>query len=192
MQTSSKNASEYQGNPASLGVENLQQQLEKADELFQKGGQKSSCCLCVCLNSLPVKGPSEATLDSHFLLMASNVGAQKARAMKSGTGSFDMDEFITKLRNFMNGGLKPENIPEEDDEIDPDYNTESSKLDWDRIGRLALAKSRRAPALSFMLGFNFDFLKLSIMSYSGLDLFQLSRRCEMLQSVQDKKRTMAQ
>ncbi|XP_006461191.1 hypothetical protein AGABI2DRAFT_192724 [Agaricus bisporus var. bisporus H97] len=126
---------EYQGNPASLGVENLQQQLEKADELFQK-----------------VKGPSEATLDSHFLLMASNVGAQKARAMKSGTGSFDMDEFITKVRNFMNGGLKPENIPEEDDEIDPDYNTESSKLDWDRIGRLALAKSRRAPALSFMLG----------------------------------------
>jgi hypothetical protein len=103
-----------------------------------------------------VKGPSEATLDSHFLLMASNVGAQKARAMKSGTGSFDLDEFISKLRNFMSGGLKPENIAEDEDEMDPDYNAESSKLDWDRIGRLALAKSRRAPALSFMLYYNFQ------------------------------------
>lgn len=78
------------------------------------------------------------------------MGAQKARAMKSGTGSFDVDEFITKLRNFMNGGLKPENIAPEDDEDGSEYNTETSKLDWDRIGRLALSKSRRAPALTFM------------------------------------------
>jgi hypothetical protein len=34
----SKSVLEYQGNPANLGVENLQQQLEKADELFQNGG----------------------------------------------------------------------------------------------------------------------------------------------------------
>lgn len=97
-----------------------------------------------------MKGPSEATLDSHFLLMASNMGAQKARAMKSGTGTFDVDEFVTKLRNFMNGGLKPENISAEDNEDSSEFNVETSKLDWDRIGRLALAKSRRAPALTFM------------------------------------------
>lgn len=106
--------------------------------------------MLVILSGITVKGPSEATLDSHFLLMASNMGAQKARAMKSGTGTFDVDEFITKLRNFMNGGLKPENIPAEDNEDDSEYNVETSKLDWDRVGRLALAKSRRAPAITFM------------------------------------------
>ncbi|KAF5354674.1 hypothetical protein D9756_005397 [Leucocoprinus leucothites] len=125
----------YQGNPASLGIEELREQLDAADKLFQK-----------------VMGPSEATLDSHFLLMASNMGAQKARAMKSGTGTFDVDEFIIKLRNFMNGGLKSDAVPAEDDEDESEYNVETSKLDWDRVGRLALAKSRRAPALTFMLG----------------------------------------
>ncbi|KAL9711975.1 hypothetical protein Ac2012v2_005049 [Leucoagaricus gongylophorus] len=95
-------------------------------------------------------GPSEATLDSHFLLMASNMGAQKARAMKSGTGSFDVDEFIVKLRNFMSGGLKTDAVPAEDDEDESEYNVEALKLDWDRIGRLAMAKSRRAPALTFI------------------------------------------
>ncbi|KAF9451965.1 hypothetical protein P691DRAFT_806066 [Macrolepiota fuliginosa MF-IS2] len=126
---------EFQGNPTGLGADELREQLENADKLFTK-----------------VMGPSEATLDSHFLLMASNMGAQKARAMKSGTGSFDVDDLITKLRNFMNGGLKPENITTGDDGDSSEFNVEASKLDWDRIGRLALAKSRRAPALTFMLG----------------------------------------
>ncbi|KXN85343.1 Non-structural maintenance of chromosome element 4 [Leucoagaricus sp. SymC.cos] len=125
----------FQGNPASLGVEELRDHVERADKLFSK-----------------VMGPSEATLDSHFLLMASNMGAQKARAMKSGTGSFDVDEFVIKLRNFMNGGLQSEKMSKEDDDDQSEYNLESSKLDWDRIGRLALAKSRRTPALTFMLG----------------------------------------
>ena len=44
-----------------------------------------------------VKGPQEATLDSHFLLMASTMGAQKARTMKSGSGLFDIDDFVAKL-----------------------------------------------------------------------------------------------
>ncbi|KAJ3569859.1 hypothetical protein NP233_g4783 [Leucocoprinus birnbaumii] len=127
---------EFQANPASLGIDQLREQIDTADKLFDKG----------------VMGPSEATLDSHFLLMASNMGAQKARAMKSGTGSFDVDEFIIKLRNFMGGGLKSETVPDGDDEDESEYNVETSKLDWDRVGRLALAKSRRAPALTFMLG----------------------------------------
>ena len=53
---------------------------------------------------LAVKGPQEATLDSAFLLMASNMGAMKARAMKSGPAAFDADEFISKLLAFMGGG----------------------------------------------------------------------------------------
>ncbi|KAJ7045634.1 hypothetical protein C8F04DRAFT_1249025 [Mycena alexandri] len=77
------------GYPSSLHQSNLQDysaqqstdQVKKADELFNK-----------------VEGPQEATLDSDFLLMASNMGAQKARAMKSGSGSFDIDDFVSARR----------------------------------------------------------------------------------------------
>jgi hypothetical protein len=34
-----KSESGYQGNPTSLGVEELHEQLEKADKLFEKGAQ---------------------------------------------------------------------------------------------------------------------------------------------------------
>lgn len=136
-----------------------------------------------------MKGPSEATLDSHFLLMASNMGAQKARAMKSGMGSFDVDDFITKLRNFMNGGLKPESIPAGEDEDGLEYNIETSKLDWDRIGRLALARSRRAPALTFMsvLG---SLVDKNADRISGLDLSLLNKSTGMLPNEQGNKRTI--
>ncbi|KAJ7091266.1 Nse4 C-terminal-domain-containing protein [Mycena epipterygia] len=113
-------------------AQQLTDQVKKADELFNK-----------------VKGPQEATLDSAFLLMASNMGAQKARAMKSGSGSFDIDEFVSKLVTFM-GGAKQLNVDDESDGEDAEVT--GTPLDWDRIGRKALAKSRRVPAMGFMLG----------------------------------------
>lgn len=96
-----------------------------------------------------VKGPQEATLDSHLLLMASNMGAQKARAMKSGSGAFDIDDFVSKLVMFM-GGQKSLEDALPDDSDPEDVNDFSSTLDWDRIGRKAIAKSRRVPAMGFM------------------------------------------
>ena len=98
---------------------------------------------------LSVKGPQEATLDSAFLVMASNMGAQKARAMKSGGSGFDIDEFVSKLITFM-GGRRPmeDQLPEDSDVEDPDYG--EVPLDWERIGRKALAKSRRVPVPDFM------------------------------------------
>jgi hypothetical protein len=97
-----------------------------------------------------VKQPQEATLDSTFLLIASNVGAQKARAMKSGSGTFDVDDFISQLVTYMGGGKRvaDENIERHldgDDAVD-------TPLDWAKIGRKAMAKSRRVPAMGFMLG----------------------------------------
>jgi len=96
-----------------------------------------------------VKGPQEATLDSHLLLMASNMGAQKARAMKSGSGAFDVDDFVSKLLQFMGGQKSLEDsLPDDSDGEDLEDNL--SPLNWERIGRKAMAKSRRAPALNFM------------------------------------------
>ncbi|KAJ7703075.1 Nse4 C-terminal-domain-containing protein [Mycena rosella] len=127
-----KAVEEQQGNLNEYSAQDLTDQIHKADELFTK-----------------VRGPQEATLDSAFLLMASNMGAQKARAMKSGSGSFDVEEFLSKLVTFM-GGAKL-NVEDESDGEDVD-SANGTRMDWDRIGRKALAKSRRVPAMGFMLG----------------------------------------
>ncbi|PPQ65664.1 hypothetical protein CVT26_000296 [Gymnopilus dilepis] len=81
------------------------------------------------------------------------MGAQKARAMKSGSGAFDMDEFISKLVRYMGGQQAVEDaLPEDSDEDERQDQDESQPLDWERIGRKAMAKSRRIPAMGFMLG----------------------------------------
>ncbi|KAG6918025.1 hypothetical protein DXG01_016877 [Tephrocybe rancida] len=129
-----KTVEDHQSNPNDLTAEQLMKQVRQADLLFDK-----------------VKGPQEATLDSHFLLMASSMGAQKARAMKSGSGSFDVDEFVTNLITFM-GGQKPLE-DHADDNSDVDFVSDATaKLEWAKIGRKALAKSRRVPVMSYMLG----------------------------------------
>ena len=94
---------------------------------------------------LPVKAPQEATLDSQVLLAASKMGAQKARAMRAGAGGFDIDEFVAKLVTFMGGKRSIGDDGEVDDGLDAD-----DYLEWDLIGRKALAKSRRVPAMTFM------------------------------------------
>ncbi|KAJ7045639.1 Nse4 C-terminal-domain-containing protein [Mycena alexandri] len=130
--TLAKNVEEHQSNLQDYSAQQLTDQVKKADELFNK-----------------VKGPQEATLDSAFLLMASNMGAQKARAMKSGSGSFDIDDFVSRLVAFM-GGAKQLNVDDESDGEEAEAS--GAPLEWDRIGRKALAKSRRVPAMGFMLG----------------------------------------
>ncbi|KAJ6500013.1 Nse4 C-terminal-domain-containing protein [Mycena vitilis] len=129
--TLAKHVEEHQHNLNEYSAEQLTDQVRKADELFNK-----------------VRGPQEATLDSQFLLMASNMGAQKARAMKSGSGSFDIDDFVAKLVTFM-GGAGQLDVDDFDGE---DAEGNGAPLQWDRIGRKALAKSRRVPAMGFMLG----------------------------------------
>lgn len=96
-----------------------------------------------------VKGPQEATLDSHFLLMASSIGAQKARAMKSGSGAFDVDEFISKLVTSM-GGRKSLVEDQSANGSDAEEGDGEVTMDWEKIGRKALAKSRRVPVMGFM------------------------------------------
>ncbi|KAH9946583.1 Nse4 C-terminal-domain-containing protein [Amylocystis lapponica] len=110
----------------------LAENVRRADLLFDK-----------------VKGTSEATLDSQFLLRATQLGAAKARAMKSGAGAFDLDDFVARLVTFM-GGRKSVQLNDDSDNDDDDDNGEP--LDWERIGRRALAKSRRVPVMDFMLG----------------------------------------
>uniref|UniRef100_A0A8H7Y965 Non-structural maintenance of chromosomes element 4 n=1 Tax=Psilocybe cubensis TaxID=181762 RepID=A0A8H7Y965_PSICU len=111
-----------------------------------------------------VKEPQEAILDSRFFVMATSIGAQKARAMKSGTGTFNVDNFITSLVRYM-GRSDSENLQLDDSDSDDDGHF-GPALDWDGIGRKCMAKSRRVPATGFMyVLLNLDFVCWVLHSY---------------------------
>ena len=88
--------------------------------------------------------------------------AAKARAMKAGAGAFDIDDFVSKLITFMGGrrsggggGAGPKDSEQadadyDDDDEEDDDDESDEPLDWERIGRKALAKSRRIPVMDFM------------------------------------------
>jgi hypothetical protein len=94
--------------------------------------------------SSTVKNPQEATLDAERLLAFSNIGAKQARALKSGPSAFDIDDFVSKLVVFMGGAAR------QDQDSDLDLEDNDTPLNWDKIGRKALAKSRRVPVMDFM------------------------------------------
>ncbi|KAK0190802.1 Nse4 C-terminal-domain-containing protein [Armillaria mellea] len=130
-----KKMEEYRSNIAGVSIKQMEQDVGKANILFKK-----------------VKGPKEATLDSALLLLASNLGTQKARSIKCGSVSFDADELVTRLVTFM-GGRGFEDVVDRDSDFSEEEDSDATRaLDWQRIGRRALAKSRRVPAPSFMLG----------------------------------------
>ena len=56
-----------------------------------------------------------------------------------------MDDFVSKLISYMGGRQRFED--EEGDEMEV---ADEGALDWDKIGRKALAKSRRVPVTGFM------------------------------------------
>jgi hypothetical protein len=71
--------------------------------------------------------------------------------MKAGAGAFDIDDFVAKLITFM-GGRKPINDQAlgDDSDEDDEENDADSPLDWEKIARKALAKSKRVPVMDFM------------------------------------------
>ena len=86
--------------------------------------------------------------------MASDMGAAKARAMKNDAGGFDVDDFVSKLITYMGGrkgGLnKSPEGSEDNDSQEEDEDDGDSPLDWEKIARLALAKSHRVPVMDLM------------------------------------------
>lgn len=74
--------------------------------------------------------------------------------MKADVG-FDMDDFILKLVSFMGGRTAAGRAGSQDSDYEDgdmmDELDENRQLDWDLIGRKVLAKSRRVPAMDFML-----------------------------------------
>lgn len=89
--------------------------------------------------------------DAGILTSVTTGVAAKAHAMRSGTGSFDVDEFVTHLLHFMQDAPAP-HIHDDDEDDGDNFEAEPADfpLRWDRIGRRALMKSRRVPVMDFM------------------------------------------
>jgi non-structural maintenance of chromosomes element 4 len=118
---------------------------------------------------LTVKGTNEATMDSGLLLKASMKSAMLARAMKSGGGAFDVDDFVSKLITFMGGRRNADmrEDDEDDDLYDDNDGNDGTPLDWERVGWRAMSKSRRAPVMDFMYHFNTRLSSKSLMTVLG-------------------------
>lgn len=138
-------------NPNAIQIDFLTQKVQTANQLFSKGVSHNLYDATATQNTddrITVKATSEATLDSAFLVTASTLGAAKARQMRADIGGFDVDDFVANLVTFMGGHRQTETRHMEDgDEVEYD---DSVPLDWDRIGRKAMAKSRRVPVMDFM------------------------------------------
>ncbi|KAJ3902044.1 Nse4 C-terminal-domain-containing protein [Lentinula edodes] len=98
-----------------------------------------------------VKDTPEVILDSDVVLTISSKSAQLTRQLKFGSGVFDFNEYVSRLVTFMDGRrLELESVEHiSDNEDDPEM---VEPLKWERIGKLALRKTRRIPAVGFMSG----------------------------------------
>ena len=101
-----------------------------------------------------MRGTGEATLDATLLVKASAQSATLARAMKSGSGAFDVDDYISKLVIFMGGrhGVNEDKQVEDDDDAYDD-DVDDGPLDWGRIGWKAMTRTHRVPVMDFMCVF---------------------------------------
>jgi hypothetical protein len=125
-------------------MDHILQTVQSSNELLTMA--RASCLLCeLHANEFLVKTPDDAMVDSRILKQVASIGAQKAKSIKGGPGSFDVDDFISKVLSYVGvrGTL-------DEDESDADGEVNSTRLNWDKIGRKALGKSRRVPTTDFM------------------------------------------
>ncbi|TCD71108.1 nuclear protein [Steccherinum ochraceum] len=124
-------------NPAERTTDELYKKVLSADDEFDH-----------------VKGTSEALMDSQVIRTITEEANSKVRQMKSGSGAFDVEEFLQKLITFM-GGRREAHLDDDGDDDDEAFEAANStdvKFDWEAIGRKALVWSHRVPVSDFMLG----------------------------------------
>ncbi|TRZ22476.1 hypothetical protein HGM15179_004610, partial [Zosterops borbonicus] len=89
----------------------------------------------------------EAALDAQFLVLASNIGKEKANELHSEMSAFDSTAFAEDLLTFM--GI---NRTEETDDSEDDPGGFLPGDAWKRVGEEALKYFKRAPVFHYMLG----------------------------------------
>ncbi|NXS09167.1 NSE4A protein, partial [Neodrepanis coruscans] len=107
----------------------LTEALEEANKLFDE-----------------VSRAREAALDAQFLVLASNLGKEKANELHSEMTAFDSATFAEDLLTFM--GIN--RIEAEENDSEPGGFLPSDA--WQKVGEEALKYIRRAPTFHYMLG----------------------------------------
>jgi hypothetical protein len=114
-----------------------------------------------------VKQTADATMDSRFLLNASEITLKKSRLLAFGENAIgiDLDEFVSKCMTFMRHGKSLDSDEQEpaptqtrrnrgnrvDDDEDED--NDGDAMNWHVLGRLACFPNNRRPTVpSFLLG----------------------------------------
>ncbi|XP_068710031.1 non-structural maintenance of chromosomes element 4 homolog A-like [Montipora capricornis] len=117
----------------------LHKALDKAEKLF--GGVRST---------------REAVYDSHFLVLASNLGSQQAQQLQTHLVTFNHDTFVQKLITFMGGRniteISGQDEEEDDDEMSAARQRPPARLDWKKLGHKACVAFHRTPSIDFMFG----------------------------------------
>ncbi|KAJ2865783.1 hypothetical protein GGH94_001993 [Coemansia aciculifera] len=112
---------EYMTDSGSLLLEDL----ERANSLFNK-----------------VDRTVEGILDSRFLILSADIGAQRAHQLRIDSAAFDALEYIEKVRESLyaaSGNPDEQHMP-------------GSKPNWAAMGSIAARFSRRAPRFSCIYG----------------------------------------
>ncbi|XP_060130777.1 non-structural maintenance of chromosomes element 4 homolog A [Zootoca vivipara] len=92
----------------------------------------------------------EAALDAQFLVLASNLGKEKASQLNSELSVFDPSEYAEDLLTFMGlNRLEGENSNSEDEQTDGGFLPSDA---WLKLGQEAMKYFRRAPVFHCMLG----------------------------------------
>ncbi|KAJ3733880.1 Nse4 C-terminal-domain-containing protein [Lentinula guzmanii] len=98
-----------------------------------------------------VRDTPEALLDADVIVDLSSKSGRLTRELQFDSGLFNLDEYVLNLVRFMGGRkLEPESVEEISDEEDDPQLVEP--LQWERIGKLAMRKSKRVTVAGFMLG----------------------------------------
>jgi len=105
--------------------------LEKGDELYQT-----------------VKNTREAALDSEFLSIASQVGLERTRRLRTLFKAFEIDEFVVRVRAHLQGGDANNN------NVDDSTEYVSQEGNWKAIGQrdTCSAVFQSTPLVDFMYG----------------------------------------
>lgn len=151
---------------------NARELHERHDELINADGDELRS-LIKEQNKLydQIRQTSDATIDSRFLLNASDVTLKRTTRMAHGDGSVgvDIDEFVSKCITFMcNGGPLDDDEEEsvstqarprrqsrvnDDDDDDEEEKDDGDALAWDVLGeRACFPCNKRPPVPGFLLG----------------------------------------
>ncbi|KAJ3981299.1 Nse4 C-terminal-domain-containing protein [Lentinula detonsa] len=132
----------------------LQLQLQAFDQKCkqkQRAHELGDIVRAADILSKRVRDTPEALLDADVIVNLSSKSGRLTRELQFNSGIFNLDEYVLNLVRFMGGRkLEPESVEEISDEEDDPQLVEP--LQWERIGKFAMRKSKRVTVAGFMFG----------------------------------------